>query len=64
MEQTSFNLDLDGLELLVVEDDPSSALMISHVLTAHGARVEAAADKAMYAAKRSGRNASSFFKRQ
>jgi diguanylate cyclase (GGDEF)-like protein/PAS domain S-box-containing protein len=44
MTDTSFNLGLDGLEILVVEDDPAAALMISHVLSANGAEVEVATD--------------------
>lgn len=38
------NIDLSGLDMLVVEDDDASALMISHVLTRHGAVVATAAN--------------------
>jgi len=36
------DIDLSGLELLVVEDDTNSSLVISRVLTMHGAKVETA----------------------
>jgi diguanylate cyclase (GGDEF)-like protein/PAS domain S-box-containing protein len=44
MSETPFTIDLKGLELLVVEDDATSALLISRMLAKYGARVETAAD--------------------
>lgn len=38
------DISLNGLEILVVEDDKASALLISRLLTRHGARVSAATD--------------------
>lgn len=38
------DIDLAGLDVLVVEDDPVSALLISRVLSKHGARVDRAAN--------------------
>ena len=42
MTVPDLNINLDGLELLVVENDATSALMMSRILTLHGARVEIA----------------------
>lgn len=42
MSASLFNLNLNGLELLVVEDDPPSAFYISRTLAKHGAKVEIA----------------------
>ena len=44
MTAPEFNINLDSLELLVVEDDATSALMMSRILAMHGARVEIAVD--------------------
>ena len=41
MKQT-LDINLSGLDILVVEDDPVSALLISRVLAKHGARVDKA----------------------
>ncbi|MDD2734380.1 MAG: diguanylate cyclase [Desulfuromonadaceae bacterium] len=42
MTDTELNMHLDGLEILVVEDDATSALLMSRILTLHGARVDIA----------------------
>ncbi|MEI6827817.1 MAG: diguanylate cyclase [Desulfuromonadales bacterium] len=42
MSVTIHTIQFNGLELLVVEDDPASALFISRILLLHGARVEIA----------------------
>jgi diguanylate cyclase (GGDEF)-like protein len=42
MTTPALNIHLEGLELLVVEDDATSALLISRMLTLHGAHVEIA----------------------
>jgi diguanylate cyclase (GGDEF)-like protein len=42
MLPATLNIDLNGLELLIVEDDATSALFISRALSKHGARVETA----------------------
>ena len=47
MTVTYLNIDLTGLDLLVVEDDVITALMISLSLSHHGARVETAANGAI-----------------
>jgi len=44
MPLSMLNIDLCGLDLLVVEDDAASALLIARVLSRHGARVEIAAN--------------------
>lgn len=44
MAAAPFNISLGGLELLVVEDDATSALLISRALSLHGARVETASN--------------------
>lgn len=44
MSAAPFTINLDGLELLVVEDDATSALLISRALTLRGARVETASN--------------------
>ena len=41
---TAPDINLQGLDVLVVEDDPASSLLISRVLSKHGARVEVAAN--------------------
>lgn len=42
MTDNAHDIDLNGLELLIVEDDAASALLISRVLSRQGARVEIA----------------------
>ena len=42
MIASEFNISLNNLALLVVEDDATSALLISRILAMHGARVEIA----------------------
>jgi diguanylate cyclase (GGDEF)-like protein len=42
MSAAMLDIDLSGLELLVVEDDETSSLLISRVLSKYGARVETA----------------------
>jgi len=44
MPPAMLNINLHGLDLLIVEDDDVSALLISRVLSRYGARVEIAAD--------------------
>jgi diguanylate cyclase (GGDEF)-like protein len=44
MAKHVLNIDLNGLEILVVEDDAVSSLLISHALSRHGACVETAAN--------------------
>jgi diguanylate cyclase (GGDEF)-like protein len=44
MTTNRLNISLENLDLLVVEDDGTSALMISRALAMHGARVEIAVD--------------------
>jgi diguanylate cyclase (GGDEF)-like protein len=44
MSLSTLNINLDGVALLVVEDDASSALMITRLLSKYGARVESAVD--------------------
>jgi diguanylate cyclase (GGDEF)-like protein len=40
MTKTACGIDLHGIDVLVVEDDPVSALLLSHTLSKHGARVD------------------------
>jgi diguanylate cyclase (GGDEF)-like protein/PAS domain S-box-containing protein len=42
--KTSPDLNLSGLDVLIVEDDAASALLISRILSKYGARVETAAN--------------------
>lgn len=42
MDKAKLNIDLTGLDLLVVEDDATSAFLISRSLSKNGARVETA----------------------
>jgi diguanylate cyclase (GGDEF)-like protein len=42
MTTSTIGIDLNGLDVLVVEDDTVSALLVSHALSKHGARVETA----------------------
>lgn len=44
MTTQKFNISLEHLDLLVVEDDATAALAISSLLTMYGARVETAVD--------------------
>lgn len=44
MTKVTFNINLDNINLLVVEDDSTSALIMSRALAMHGARVATAAN--------------------
>jgi len=44
MTTARLGIDLNGLDLLVAEDDAVSAFLVSQALTRHGARVETATD--------------------
>ena len=46
MATASLNIDFNGFELLVVEDDPTSALLLSRMLSKHGAQVDTAVNGA------------------
>jgi diguanylate cyclase (GGDEF)-like protein len=42
MTKVRLDINLEGLDILVVEDDPASTLLVSHALARYGARVDSA----------------------
>jgi diguanylate cyclase (GGDEF)-like protein/PAS domain S-box-containing protein len=44
MAKAALGIDLNGLDVLVVEDDAASALLVAHALSKHGARVDTASN--------------------